>query len=445
MSAAWHGGLARHLVASDGSAITVVYRGTWSHGFGPDFTDAMIDFGDGQLVTGAVEIHRDASDWERHGHHRDPAYNAVILHVVSRLDLPETRREDGNLVPTVVLDVPEADLFAIDQELPSIWDALGKSACAEDLAFRQPQRLRAALNHLGGQRFSQRVAAAEGELSHRLLSDILLGQLAGAFGYSQNREQMSSLLDRLIESGGPSAIGSAHTDERFELAATHLFGLGGFLPMAPPDAALSHLGHVQLAAIEERWQAVGPRFAHAVMPATAWVRSRTRPANHPVARIASFAALLAATAGDPSLILLEAARDGALIHERLRTLTSRPGVSGLGHARAIAITASVILPTAMAWAHHTGDAELEDAVSHAWATLPRSEWSQPARRALAQAVGEAPIGTIGERAIQGLLHLNRALCTPRHCISCPIAAEVIRDRQRDRISAPAPVQSVLPT
>jgi hypothetical protein len=85
MSAAWHGGLTRSLVTTDGATLEVVYRGNWSHGFGPDFADAMITF-DGQLRTGAVEIHRNASDWERHGHHLDPAYNSVILHVVARPD-----------------------------------------------------------------------------------------------------------------------------------------------------------------------------------------------------------------------------------------------------------------------------------------------------------------------------------------------------------------------
>jgi hypothetical protein len=99
----------------------------------------------------------------------------------------------------------------------------------------------------------------------------------------------------------------------------------------------------------------------------------------------------------------------------------------------------------MAYAHHTGDHELEDTVSRAWADLPRSEWSRPARRALAQAAGIATPGKLGERAIQGLIYLDHALCTPRRCFECPIAAEVIRDRQRQQPVTPAIVQSILPT
>jgi hypothetical protein len=64
---------------------------------------------------------------------------------------------------------------------------------------------------------------------------------------------------------------------------------------------------------------------------------------------------------------------------------------------------------------------------------------------LDQAIGDAPIGPLGERAIQGLIHLDRTLCTPRRCFECPIAAEVIRDRQRQRVVKPGAIQSILPT
>jgi hypothetical protein len=64
---------------TDGRALVVRYRGRWSAGFGPDFADAHIVLGV-QECTGAVEIHRRAADWRAHGHHLDPAYNAVRLY-----------------------------------------------------------------------------------------------------------------------------------------------------------------------------------------------------------------------------------------------------------------------------------------------------------------------------------------------------------------------------
>lgn len=445
MSAAWHGGLTRSAVTTGGQPVEVVFGGNWSHGYGPDFADAMLTFGDDGLRTGDVEIHVDASDWTRHGHHLDPRYNSVILHVVSRAEGPDARREDGMAVPTVVLDIPDAALFAIDQELPDIWSTLGHSVCAEDLAQREPARLRAAILRLGDRRFSERVARFEGELTVDPLPAVLMRSLFDAFGYSQNREPMRALFEILVEPGELRPDRGGARPAGMESLSAVLLGRAGFLPLAPSDAQVAGLSPDQVVRIEEAWAAVSAGSGSTAIPATAWTLARTRPANHPVLRLLQLSRLLSATHGDPGTPLLHAIRYGEDIPRQLRNLTAEPDAPGLGAGRAIAITASVVLPVVMAHAHHVGDPELEDAVSRAWASLPRSEWSRPARRGLNQAVGDAPIGTFGERAIQGLLHLDRALCTPRRCFECPIAAEVIRDRQRQRVLEPATIQSMLPT
>ncbi len=96
------------LRTTDGQPVTVVYRGRWTFGFGPDFQGAMIAFGQ-ELRQGDVEVHLRPSGWREHGHHLDPAYNGVILHVVldaephPRVDVRPCRRQDGATVPTLVL------------------------------------------------------------------------------------------------------------------------------------------------------------------------------------------------------------------------------------------------------------------------------------------------------------------------------------------------------
>ncbi len=445
MSAAWHGGLTRDLITAEGIPVAVVFRGHWSHGFGPDFSGAMIQVGHDPVRSGAVEIHRLSSDWTRHGHHLDPRYNEVVLHVVTRLDEPVTRRHDGAIVPTVVMNVPDATLFAIDQELPAIWDRLGGTVCAEDVANREPARIRSALLRLGDQRFTARTSRFEGELTVVPFETALLRGLFDAFGFSENREPFQALFDRLQESGTLARIAMASEERRWEVAASHLFGLAGFLPFSPVDAHLAGLKPDACSQLERRWMTDGANLGQWTMPATAWTRVRTRPANHPAARLAAITNLLGITASDPAPILLECLRSAGDIVALLRRLTGGGKGRAIGESRAVAIAASVVLPAAMAHAHHLDDGELEDAVSHAWAELPRAEWSRPARRALAQAAGLAPVGPLGERANQGLLHLDRALCGPRRCFECPIAAEVIRDRQRLRLTEEPYPQPIAPT
>jgi hypothetical protein len=66
---------------------------------GPDFEQANLRI-DGMDWVGSVEIHVKASEWNLHGHEKDPAYNSVILHVVWEND-QQTFREDGSPIPTL--------------------------------------------------------------------------------------------------------------------------------------------------------------------------------------------------------------------------------------------------------------------------------------------------------------------------------------------------------
>lgn len=68
---------------------------------GPDFLNARVEL-DGQLWAGNVEIHLRSSDWYHHGHHRDKAYENVILHVVWEED-GIVFRNSGEALTTLVL------------------------------------------------------------------------------------------------------------------------------------------------------------------------------------------------------------------------------------------------------------------------------------------------------------------------------------------------------
>src|SRR5439155_356117 len=68
------------LVTGRGEKLRVIYRGRLGGGTGPDFLDALIA-APGGLLQGDVELHVRSSDFQRHGHQRDPAYAGVVLHV----------------------------------------------------------------------------------------------------------------------------------------------------------------------------------------------------------------------------------------------------------------------------------------------------------------------------------------------------------------------------
>lgn len=65
--------------------LKILHPGEHNLHAGPDFTNGRIVI-DNTEWAGTIEIHRLASEWNRHGHHLDKAYNNVILHVVYQFD-----------------------------------------------------------------------------------------------------------------------------------------------------------------------------------------------------------------------------------------------------------------------------------------------------------------------------------------------------------------------
>lgn len=76
-----------NFLSVDGHSIEILHPGNHNFHSGPDFTDAKIKV-NGIEWHGQVEIHVKSSDWEKHHHQYDPAYNNVILHIVYDCDQP---------------------------------------------------------------------------------------------------------------------------------------------------------------------------------------------------------------------------------------------------------------------------------------------------------------------------------------------------------------------
>lgn len=89
------------LIASSKEKVQVISVGLHNADAGPDFLNARMQL-DGILWSGAVEIHIRSSDWYRHQHEQDQAYNNVVLHVVWEDDV-QAKRPDGTIIPAIAL------------------------------------------------------------------------------------------------------------------------------------------------------------------------------------------------------------------------------------------------------------------------------------------------------------------------------------------------------
>ncbi|MGH2547883.1 MAG: DUF2851 family protein, partial [Thermomicrobiales bacterium] len=101
--------------------------------------------------------------------------------------------------------------------------------------------------------------------------------------------------------------------------------------------------------------------------------------------------------------------------------------ASLGTDRATVILANAVLPFALALSEHASDPELADGAMRLWDALPASAHNRLTRAAQLQVSGSTTLKGLGERGMQGLIHLNRSLCTPRRCFECPVAALVVSE------------------
>lgn len=90
------------LQTHDAKSLEILDFGRYNTDSGPDFFNARIKL-DGTIWAGNIEMHVYSSDWNKHGHHHDRAYENVILHVVYEHDKEVALSDNGMSIPTLAL------------------------------------------------------------------------------------------------------------------------------------------------------------------------------------------------------------------------------------------------------------------------------------------------------------------------------------------------------
>ena len=90
-----------NLFTHNGIAITVLNFGLHNTDAGPDFFNGKVKIG-ATTWAGNIELHINSSDWIKHKHQDDKAYDNVVLHVVYNTD-KDILDKEGNVIPTLEL------------------------------------------------------------------------------------------------------------------------------------------------------------------------------------------------------------------------------------------------------------------------------------------------------------------------------------------------------
>ncbi|MBU62260.1 MAG: hypothetical protein CMI26_07140 [Opitutae bacterium] len=188
------------LRTTDGDSIHIRSPGKWNlSGEGPDFLCAEIEIA-GSIVLGDVEIHFRSSDWRAHGHHKDPSFERVVLHVIL---FPLSNHENCNgaitlsgiRLPTIeLLPVLHESLeeFAERDAIRSLSGAHFEEILSGWLEIAVNER-RARLLEYGRERWDKKRAHAQKRLSGECWSEACHQFTLEILGYRRNRAPMSAI------------------------------------------------------------------------------------------------------------------------------------------------------------------------------------------------------------------------------------------------------------
>lgn len=407
------------MVTNTGKKVRVVDPGLLNTDAGPDFFNAKIEI-DGHMWVGNVEMHYRATDWKRHHHDSDKAYDSVILHVVAKDDAP-VRRTNGELIPQLVLEVSPQ----FNANYASLVGATIEVPCAEKIKQVPHLTIVEWVEGLAFERLHGKV-----ERIHQLLDsfngsweDVCYVTLARNFGFGINNDAFERLARRT-----PLRLLGKHSDSVLQIEAL-LFGQAGMLDAQKPgmDSYYNQLC--------TEYAFLSNKFQLTPMEKESWKLFRIRPQNFPYRRIAMLAQFIEGGFRMMNRILeAEGEKEmRALFEVELSGYWTKHYTFGKPNERATAtlsrssidiILINTVAPLLYAYGELTGNYEMTDKAIKLLEDL-RAESNSIVSHFVAYGI-DCPDALTS----QALVQLKREYCDARKCIYCKIGHHLLSKAAR---------------
>lgn len=407
------------MVTNTGKKVRVVDPGLLNTDAGPDFFNAKIEI-DGHMWVGNVEMHYRATDWKRHHHDSDKAYDSVILHVVAKDDAP-VRRTNGELIPQLVLEVSPQ----FNADYASLVGATIEVPCATKIKQVPHLTIVEWVEGLAFERLHGKV-----ERIHQLLDsfngsweDVCYVTLARNFGFGINNDAFERLARRT-----PLRLLGKHSDSVLQIEAL-LFGQAGMLDAQKPgmDSYYSQLC--------TEYAFLSNKFQLTPMEKESWKLFRIRPQNFPYRRIAMLAQFIEGGFRMMNRILeAEGEKEmRALFEVELSGYWTKHYTFGKPNERATAtlsrssidiILINTVAPLLYAYGELTGNYEMTDKAIKLLEDL-RAENNSIVSHFVAYGI-DCPDALTS----QALVQLKREYCDARKCIYCKIGHHLLSKAAR---------------
>ncbi|NOX86951.1 MAG: DUF2851 family protein [Chlorobi bacterium] len=397
------------LVTSGGQPLTIIHPGTRNMDSGPDFFNGRVKIGN-TTWAGNIEIHVLSSDWRKHGHDNDPAYDNIILHVVYQNDRPVFRK-NGELIPT--LELKDNFDYRILENYRKFLELNKWIPCEEMIASVNRFDVLSWLDKLMAERLEHKALEIENELNStkQNFQEVFYRKLAKNFGFKTNGDAFALLAQSL-----PLNILAKHKEHILQLEAL-LFGQAGMLKTGFKDDYPKTL--------KKEYAFLSEKYNLKPVDRKLWKFMRLRPANFPTIRISQFAqviyrssALLNKILETPKLIdvmdFLKVDASGYWNTHFVFDKKAGNRKKRLGTASIQLILINTIVPFLFVYGRHKGDAELLEKAL-AWLERLPPESNAVIRRYAA--LGIKPKNAMESQA---LIEMKHNYCSEKRCLECRI-------------------------
>lgn len=405
------------MFANDGRPVSVIDVGRQNRDAGPDFFNAKVRIGD-ETWCGNVEFHVRASDWHRHGHDSDPAYDSVILHVVQFDDCAITTR-GGRRLPQMVLEC--ARDFS-QRYAAFVGNQANTLACASEIKALGPVAVRDWLDSLAYERLYAKVEAIRARLERTAgnweqTAFVTLGRALGAGINGDAFERVAASL--------PLRLMHKHSDSLLSLEAL-LLGQAGLIDPRARDPYVERLGR--------EYEFLASKFGLKPPEAIVWRMSRMRPASFPHRRLAALAAMVCG-----GFRLMQRVADveneeqaRALFrfeltgywanHCNLSGALLSGGAAAFGSSTVDMLVVNVVAPLMMAWSDFTGDDLLAERAVDILEHLP------PENNRFTRDFTAAGVACPDAFVSQAMVQAHTAYCDVRKCLYCRVGHRLLAAR-----------------
>lgn len=402
-----------NLRTTNGEAITIIHPGRLNKNAGPDFDEAKIKIGNTTLV-GNVELHLRASDWNKHRHQQDKAYQNIILHVVFEDDKQDAshrflKLELKNNIPDYVIE-RYTNLLHTAKHIP----------CATQLHNVNTITKESRLNRMLAERWEEKLADWK-ELLQQSAGDwrnLLYWRLAANFGFKVNAVPFLQLARSI-----PINIYAKHKENLLQTEAV-LLGQAGMLEEDFEEEYPNRL--------KKEYAFLKAKYKLTPLQKHQWKFMRMRPANFPTIRIVQFAALIHQSFHLFSQIIESKSVDE--IRKLLRVTASeywnqhyrfdQPHTvekkKKLGNDSVDNIIINTIAPIRFLFAHHQDQVQEQENALQLLTHLPAEKnniinmWDANGWKASNAA------------QTQALIQLYHHYCSKKRCLECAIGLKIIK-------------------